>query len=117
MVPARSESNVLDSTVYRDFKSVWPTWVSKPGSPREELRVARAIVPDPCKDVPLLIMNVANYPVQLEVGETLSELEPAELLETDDGRSSDGLVDAPVPDREYAQVLIDGVDQTRPRKS
>ena len=110
MVPARSESHGLGSTVYRDFKSVWPTWVSKPGSPREKLRVARAIVPDRCKDVPLLIMNVVNYPVQLEVGEILSELELAELLKTDDGRSSDGLVDAPVPDPEYAQVLIDGVD-------
>ena len=63
MVPARSESHVLSSTVYRDLKSVWPTWVSKPGSPRDELRVARAIVPDRCKDVTLLIMNVANYPV------------------------------------------------------
>ena len=61
MVTARSESHVLGSTVYRDLKSVWPTWVSKPGSPREELRLARAIVPDRCKDVPLLIMNVANY--------------------------------------------------------
>ena len=36
MVPARSESQVLGSTVYRDLKSVWPMWVSKPGSPREE---------------------------------------------------------------------------------
>ena len=43
--------------------------------------MARAIVPDRYKDVPLLIINVANYPVQLEVGEISSELEPAELLE------------------------------------
>ena len=76
--------------------------------------MARAIVPDRCKDVPLLIMNVANYPVQLEVGEILSELEPTKLLETEDGRSSDGLVDVPVPDPEYAQVLINGVDPSVP---
>ena len=114
MVPARNESHVLGSMVYQDLKYVWPTWVSEPGSPREELRVARAIVRDSCKDVPLLIMNVANYPVQLEVGEILSELESAELLEADDGRSSDFLVDTPVPDPEYAQVLIDGVDPSVP---
>ena len=38
VVPAPSESHVLDRTVYRDLKSVWSTWVSKPGSPPEELR-------------------------------------------------------------------------------
>ena len=74
-------------------------------------------MPDRCKDVPLLIMNVANYPVQLEVGEILSEFEPAELLEADDGRSSDGLVDVPVLDPEYAHVLIDGVDPSVPEKA
>ena len=76
--------------------------------------MVRAIVPDRCKDVPLLIMNVANYSVQLVVGEILSELEPAELLEPDDGRSSNGLVDTLFPDPEYAQVLIDGVDPSVP---
>ena len=60
MVPARSESHVVGCTVYRDLKSAWSTWVSKPGSPREEQRVARAIVPDRCRYVPLLIMNVAS---------------------------------------------------------
>ena len=44
VVPARSESHVLGSTFYRDLKSVRLTGVGKPGSPREELRVARAIV-------------------------------------------------------------------------
>ena len=71
-------------------------------------------MPDRYKDAPLLIMNVANYIFQLEVGEILSELEPAELLETDDERSSVGLVDAPVTDPEYVQVLIDGVDPSAP---
>ena len=46
VVPARSESHVVGSTVYRDLKSAWSTWFRKPGSPREEQRVGRAIVPD-----------------------------------------------------------------------
>ena len=73
MVPARSESHAVGSTVYLDLKSAWSTWASKPSSPREELRVARAIVPDRCRDVPLLIMNVASYPVRLESDEVLSD--------------------------------------------
>ena len=37
-----------------------------------------------------------------------------ELLEADNGRSSDGLSDAPVPEPDYAQVLIDRVDPSDP---
>ena len=83
---ARSESHVVGSTVYWDLKSAFSTWVSKPGSPHEELRVARAIVSDRCRDVPLLIMNAASYPVRLESGEVLSDLEPDELIQDDDMR-------------------------------
>ena len=87
VIPARSESHVVGSTVYRDLKSAWSTWVSQPGFPREELRVAREIVPDRYRDVRLLIMNVASYSVRLESGEALSDLEPAELIPDDDVRS------------------------------
>ena len=115
VVPARSESHVLGSTVYRDLKSVWSTWVSKPCSPREELKVARAIVPDHCRDVPLLIMNVASYPVRLESGEVLSDLEPAELIPDDDVRSFERS-EEPISVPEYVQILVDGVKPTVSKK-
>ena len=44
VVPARNEYHVVDSTMHRDLKSAWSTWFSKPGSPRDEQMVARAIV-------------------------------------------------------------------------
>ena len=111
MVPARNEFHVVDSTVYRNLKSAWSTWVSKPGSPREELRVARAIVPERCRDVSMLIMNVSSYPLRLESGEVLSELEPAELIPDDDVLSLEWS-EEPILVPEYVQTLADGVDPT-----
>ena len=113
MVPARSESHVVGRTVHRDLKSVWSTWVSKPGSSREELRMARAIVPNCCRDVPMLIMNIASYPVRLESGEVLSDLEPAEFI-TDDDVCSLERFEEPISVPVYVRTLIDGVDPTVP---
>ena len=42
----RSETNVIGHTVYRNLVDTWNTWVSKPGSPSDEIRVARAVVPN-----------------------------------------------------------------------
>ena len=51
-LPARSEINVTGYTVYSDLSNAWETWASKPGSPLGEVRVARALVPNRCRDVP-----------------------------------------------------------------
>ena len=114
MVPARSESHVVGSTVYRDLKSAWSTCVSKPGSPREELRVARAIVPDRCRDVPLLIMNVACYSIRHESGDVLNYLESAALIPDDDVRSFERS-EEPISVPEYVQTLVDGVYRRFPK--
>ena len=76
--------------------------------------MARAIVPDRCRDVPLLITNVASYPVRLESDEVLSDLEPAELIPDDDMRSFERS-DDPISVPEYVQTLVDGVDPTVPK--
>ena len=113
MVPARSESHVVGSTVYRDLKAALSTWDSELGSLRKELMVAREIVPDRCRDVPLVIMNVASYPVRLKYGEVLSYLKPAELVPDDDVRSLKRS-EEPIWVPEYVQTLVDGVDPTVP---
>ena len=77
--------------------------------------MARAIVPDRCRDVPLLIMNVASYPVRLESGEVLSDLEPPELIPDDDVRSFERS-EEPISVPEYVQTLVDGVDLTVPEE-
>ena len=67
-LPARSEVNVLGRVVYRDLTNAWNAWASKPGAPTEEVRVARALVPNRCRNVPVRVMNVAGYEVSLPVG-------------------------------------------------
>ena len=68
--PAKSELNVTGYTVFRDLSNAWGTWASKPGSLRSEVRVARSLVPHRCKDVPVLVMNLASYPVTLTAGQS-----------------------------------------------
>ena len=58
-------------------------------------------------------MNVGNYPVRLESGEVLSDMEPAELMPDDNVRSlerSEEPISVPV----YVQTLVNGVDPTVP---
>ena len=79
-LPTRSETNVIGRTVYRDLADAWDTWASKPGSPSDELRVARTVVPNRCKNVPMRVMNVTGYPVTLPVGAVLIDLEAVEMV-------------------------------------
>ena len=48
--------------------------------PSDELRVAQAVVPNGCKNLPMLVMNVAGYPVTLPVGAVLANLEAVEMV-------------------------------------
>ena len=65
--------------------------VRLPGSPSDELRVARAIVPNRCKNVPIRVMNVAGYPVVLPAGTVLADLEAVAMMEDilEQGRAED----------------------------
>ena len=76
----RSQTNVLGRTVYRDLADTCDTWVSKPGSPSDELRVARAVVPNRCKNFPIRVMNVAGYSVVLPTGTVLADLEAVAMM-------------------------------------
>ena len=116
-LPLRSETNVIGRTVYRDLADTWDTWVSKPDSLSDEIRVARAVVPNRCKNVPMRVMNVAGYPVSLPAGALLADLEAVEMIgdykETavrrDVERESEGGVE-----QEHASQLLDDVDPTVP---
>ena len=77
---SRSQTNVLGRTVYRDLADTWDTCVSQPGSPSDELRVARAIVPNHCKNVPIMVMNVAGYHVVLPAGTVFADLEAVAMM-------------------------------------
>ena len=58
-------------------------------------------------------MNVASYPVRLESGEVLSDLEAAELIPDEDVRPLERSKE-PISVPEYVQTLVDGVDPTDP---
>ena len=64
-LPPRSKTYVISRTVYLDLADTCDTWVSKSGSPSDELWVARAVIPNRCMNVPMQVMNVAEYPVTL----------------------------------------------------
>ena len=66
--------------MYRDLADTWDTWVGKPGSPSEELRVARAAVPNRCKNIPIRGMNVTRYPVTMAIGAMLADLDTVETV-------------------------------------
>ena len=112
-LPPRSETNVIGCTVYRDLADTWDTWVSKPGSASDELRISRAAVPSSCKNIPIRVMNVTRYPVTLAIGAVLADLEAVEIVG-----------DLPVPAGEEAstgwrrfetrecQRTLDGIDPT-----
>ena len=76
----RSETNVIGCTVYQDLADTWDTWVSKPGYLSEELRVARAAVPNRCKNILIRVMNVTRCPVTLVIGAVLADLETVEIV-------------------------------------
>ena len=80
-LPARSETNVTGYTVYRDLSGAWESWISKSGSPMDEERVARALVPNRCRDVPVRVMNLASYSITLTAGTVLGELEPVQPID------------------------------------
>ena len=80
-LPPRSEANVIGHTGYRDLADTWNTWISKPDSPSDEIRVATAVVPNRCKNVPMRVMNVAGYPVTLPAEALLADLEAVEMVE------------------------------------
>ena len=116
-LPPSSETNVIGPTAYRDLADAWDTWVSKPGSPSDELRAAQIVVPNRCKYLPMRVMNVAGYPVTLPVGAVLADLEAVEMVgdqpesasvgnEERDSEGDTGL--------ESVSVLLNGVDPTLP---
>ena len=89
--------------------------MSKPGSTIMEIRVACAMVPNRCENVPVRVLNLASYPVTLAEGAVLTELEPVNAIY--DIKSEFGAPSEVVPmelgDRdalnEYVQEFIKGV--------
>ena len=79
--PARRKTNVTGCTVYRNLFGAWESWTRKPGSSMGEVRVARALLPNRYRDVPVRIMNLASYPVTLNAEIVLAELEPVQLID------------------------------------
>ena len=92
----------------RDLADTWDTCVSKPGSPSEELRVARAAVANRCKNIQIRMMNVTRYPVTLAFGAVLADMEVAEIVgdPVPAGEEGDG-IDAKVRKPESASALLD----------
>ena len=120
-VPARSEVNVTGYTVYRDLSNAWGTWASKAGSPRSKGRVARSLVPNRCKDVPVRVMNLASYPVTLTAGAVLAELEPVWAMDDveQESETHQEAVSIESEEREalpeYVEERLARVDQAVPR--
>ena len=107
-LPARSEVDVAGRVVYKDLKDTWATWASVPGSPVEEIRVARTILPSYCKGVPVRVMNLASYPVTLRQGTVLGELEAVEVVDRSPSATSDPNVDVAGELPDYIQTLLVG---------
>ena len=107
-LPARSEVDVAERVVYKDLKDTWATWASVPGSPVEEIRVARTILPSCCKGVPVRVMNLASYPVTLRHGTVLEELEALEIVDRRPSATSDPNVDVAGGLLDYIQTLLEG---------
>ena len=78
-LPARCKTDVPGWVMYKDLKDPVVTWVSVPGAPVEEVRVARTILPFSCEGVPVRVINLASYPVTLRRGMVLGDLEPVEV--------------------------------------
>ena len=66
--------------MYQNLADTWDTRVSKTGSPSRELRVARAAVPNRCKNIPIRVMNVTRYPVTVAIGAVLADFEAVEIV-------------------------------------
>ena len=105
---ARSEVDVHGWVVYKDLKDTWDTWASVPGSPMEEIRIARTILPSCSKGVPVRVMNLANYPVTLRQGTVLGDVEPVEVLNRRPNATSDPNVEAAGGLPDYIQTLLEG---------
>ena len=79
-VTTRNETKAIGRTVYRDLADTCDIWFSISASPSNELWVARAVVPNRCKNVPMRVMNVAGYAVTLPVDAVLANLEAVEMV-------------------------------------
>ena len=106
--------DVHGRVVYRDLKDHWDTWVSIPGAPVEEVRVARTILPSSCTGVPVRVMNLTNYPATLRQGMVLGELQSAEVIEGCPTATIDHQVDLDKGLPDYVHALLEGVDTAVP---
>ena len=113
----RSETNLLRHTAYRDLADTWDSWVSKTGFPSDEIRVARAVVPNHCKNVSMRVMNVAGYPVTFPAGALFAKLEAVAMVGDSKKPAMRRDVERDIEsdvEQENASKLLDEVDPTVP---
>ena len=100
--------DVSGRVVYKDLKDTRDTCASVPGSPVEEVRIARTILPSCCKGVPIRVMNLASYPVTLRQDTVLGDVEPVEVVDRRPNAMSDPNVEVAGRLPDYIQTLLEG---------
>ena len=80
-IPARSEVNVPGRIVYRDLTRVWNSWSVIPWSPVDEVRMVLEKFQNRYMAIPVRVVKLASYPVDIFQGTFLSEFETAKFVE------------------------------------
>ena len=86
-IPARSQLDVPTMVVYPTYSSTWvdskKDWMSEAGEiAGQGMQTSRTLVPPRSYDVPLKLMIVRDVAVRLHKGETVAELQPADVVKT-----------------------------------
>jgi len=119
-IPSRSEVIVPTKVQFQRLPSAsdGQDWSTEISCAKEGLHVSRTLIPrNVWTDVPVRVMNVKDVPISLESGSVIADLQPVDVIETENRRELNQSEDDSESVPEYIQKLIDGVDGSIPESS